>query len=172
VEAALSGVIGAIIGAAGAFLATLLTLRNQRLDSRKKMHEAAVQTLVQTYDFLEELREYVEDGPPLDETIVEGLRKERRLVRTNLMILRQLYPQPSVRHSAEILTQEIDRGVGLLDPSPEEEEQAWRIIMQSWHSAYERANSITRQLRVDRREVDKSYIVSVPVTAIHSDPKS
>jgi hypothetical protein len=157
----LSGLIGAIIGAAVALLAILLPLRNQQQESKKKMHEAAVQTLAETYSFLRELGEYVEDGPPLDESIIEELRKERKLVRTNLVVLRQLYPQPIVRHNAESLWQEIDRSVTLLDPDPGEEEQDWKIVTQSWRDACKMANAITRQLRVDRHEVDKSYMDTI-----------
>jgi len=153
----LSGLIGAIIGAAVALLAALLPLRAKRQEESKRINEVAVQILADTYSFLRELGEYLEDGPPLDEGTIEEVRKDRKLVRKDLAKLRQLYPEPDVRHDAERLSEEIDRSVNLLDPDPGEEERTWAIVTKSWHDASEIVEDMTRRLRADRRKLDGSF---------------
>jgi type II secretory pathway pseudopilin PulG len=153
----LSGLIGAIIGAVVALIAVLLPLWNKRQENRRKMNDLAVETLAQTDSFLSDLGEYLEQGPPLDESTIKELHKERKLVRTNLMMLRQMYPQPDVRHDAERLWQEIDKSVTFLEPDPGEEEQQWTIMNRAWRNAHNIADTITRRLRDDRGRVVSSY---------------
>jgi hypothetical protein len=158
---ALFALIGAVVGAVTTAAVTVfLFLRKERAErqaAQERMSTASIDTLSDTISLLHDLEPFLgETRQELTDEDIDSLDEEWGTVRKQLVVLRQLHPSVEVRHDAERLWQSIDACLDdLFYPDPGDSELS--VATRKLDDAQAAVDDLTRLLRAQRSQLDKSY---------------
>ena|SRR5215831_1396704 len=168
----LGAIVGALIGVLGSFLVARYqhskshedniedrraTQRREEILERAKGSEAAIETLTDVYGVLHKIDSLIRTEKKQYQPLIDNIHQEWAGVRKRLIMLRQIHPEPYVRHAAERLQEQMDESVDSHDMQSDRGRQMW---YERRMAAREGANELAKKLRSDRIDVDPYYVGS------------